>query len=366
MKKIRLPEIIGHGGNRCVAGSVSGGMRGLNSAGTALNGGVADLIEHLIIGAGISGLLLGRRLHDAGRRVVVLEKGRGFGGRMATRRAGEARFDHGAQYFTVRTVGFRSFVDDWLREGVVREWFRHLPQDSSADGYPRYVGVNGMSDVAKTLARGLDVRRECKVEQLAFGREGWTVGCAGGGGFLARNLAVTAPVPQALELLGPVADQLPGGLPGRLGSVRYERGLAVMAVMDGPSGLPGFGGLKTPDADPLSWLADNQTKGVSRVPAVTLHATDRFAEEHWDSPDEVRGPLLLAAARPFLKSGVSGFTCHRWGYTLPANPLGEPFFHLREACLMLAGDGFGGPRVEGAAMSGLAAADHLLTSNGHG
>jgi len=322
---------------------------------------MAETTDYLIIGAGISGLLLARRLHDAGQQVTVLEKGRGFGGRMATRRIGDARLDHGAQYFTVRTPEFQAVVDLLLEQRTVREWFRTMPQDTAPDGYPRYIGANGMSDIAKALAAGLDVRRECRALELRAGNAGWTVNTDAAEPIFARQLVITAPVPQALELLETADVAFPDGVREKLLAVRYERGLAVMALLDGPSGLPGFGGLKTPEAEPLAWLADNQMKGISpQVPAVTLHASARFADEHWDSPDEIRGPLLIAAARPFLTSEVSQYHCHRWGYTLPVTSYGEPFLHLPEARLMLAGDGFGGPRVEGAATSGLAAADRLL------
>ena len=76
----------------------------------------------LIIGAGMAGLLAGTFLQENGIDVTVLDKGRGVGGRMATRRLGEGRADHGAQFFTVRSEVFASWVDDWLTAGVVLEW----------------------------------------------------------------------------------------------------------------------------------------------------------------------------------------------------------------------------------------------------
>ena len=89
----------------------------------------------LIIGAGISGLVCASKLSNAGMSVRLLDKGRGVGGRMATRCMGGARIDHGAQYFTVRDSQFQVFVDTWLEAGAVKEWFRHLPEDSNPEGY---------------------------------------------------------------------------------------------------------------------------------------------------------------------------------------------------------------------------------------
>ena len=58
--------------------------------------------------------------HDVDVRIV--DKGRSVGGRLATRRIGEARLDHGAQFFTVRTPAFQAQVDDWVARGVVHVW----------------------------------------------------------------------------------------------------------------------------------------------------------------------------------------------------------------------------------------------------
>ena len=62
-----------------------------------------------IIGAGLAGLTLARRLRGFAS-VTVLEKSRGLGGRMATRRSDNFEFDHGAQFFTARSTAFRDFI----------------------------------------------------------------------------------------------------------------------------------------------------------------------------------------------------------------------------------------------------------------
>jgi predicted NAD/FAD-dependent oxidoreductase len=60
----------------------------------------------LIIGAGMSGMAAASELSRAGLRVMVVDKGRAVGGRMASRRIGEAVFDHGAQFITARSDQF--------------------------------------------------------------------------------------------------------------------------------------------------------------------------------------------------------------------------------------------------------------------
>jgi predicted NAD/FAD-dependent oxidoreductase len=108
----------------------------------------------VVAGAGVAGLGAGRRLQDEGHSVVLLDKGRGPGGRISTRRRGDVSFDHGAQYFTARNEGFRRQVSAWVDRGVVARWTGRvgaLDQGRSRPGstrITRHVGVPGMSALA--------------------------------------------------------------------------------------------------------------------------------------------------------------------------------------------------------------------------
>ena len=77
----------------------------------------------VVIGAGIAGLIAARILIEAGANVAVVDKGRGVGGRLATRRFAEARFDHGAQFITTRDAWFRGAMEQWVDSGAASEWF---------------------------------------------------------------------------------------------------------------------------------------------------------------------------------------------------------------------------------------------------
>jgi predicted NAD/FAD-dependent oxidoreductase len=313
----------------------------------------------LIIGAGISGLLCATELQQSGYTVQLLEKGRGFGGRMATRRMGGGRLDHGAQYFTARETQFQDYVDQWLEAGIIKEWFRHLSGDTNSGGHPRFCGVTGMTDVPKYLAKNLEVHRSEQAGKLYRTDAGWMVETLSGHNFSGRHLVITAPLPQAMALLDVSHIRLPDLYDAAFRKIDYEKGLATLAILDGPSGLSEPGGIKV-EGGILTWIADNGMKGISPdVSAVTLHADSAFAASHWDSPNELRGQLMLDAAVPFIGSNVVEYNCHRWGYAIAKQPRPERCFMDKELQLTLAGDSFGGPRIEGAALSGLAAASEL-------
>lgn len=318
----------------------------------------------LVVGAGISGLLCARRLQAAGLTVRVVDKGRGVGGRMATRRQGKAHFDHGAQFFTVRDARFQAYVEQWLSAGVIREWFRHAPEDSNPKGYPRYCGIKGMTDAPKHLAAGLDVICGEHLIEVSRDIDYWVTTSASGANFAARYLVVTAPLPQSLSLLDTSGVDYAGADKAALRKMRYAKGLTTMALLDGPSALPNQGFVKVLQS-PLSWIADNCIKGISPgVSAITIHSDADFAEAHWDAEDSLRGPIMLAAAEPWLGSPVLEYHCHRWGMTTPLNPWHQKQYTNAALQLSLAGDAFGGARVEGAALSGIEVADAVLQNWG--
>ena len=320
-----------------------------------------DTKDVLVVGAGISGLLAATEMQAAGLNVLVVDKGRGPGGRMSTRRGmGDTRIDHGAQFFTVRDPRWKVWVERMQTEGVVKEWFRKAPWDSNPEGYPRFIGSDGMNAVPKFLARELDLLRSVRIHSLKRLKGVWLAESEGGEVFKARELVLSTPLPQTWDLLETSElEWLSEEARADLEAVTYEKGLATLVQLSGPSEVPAPGCLKL-DQDALIWIADNQQKGISPEPALTLHASAAFAERHWDTSDAERGQLMLEAAERWLGSEVVDFTCHRWGFTLPLKPLKKPFYRHAALNLTLAGDAFGGPRVEGAALSGIEAAKVLV------
>ena len=134
-----------------------------------------------IIGAGLAGLTLASKL-SARHTVTVLEKARGPGGRMSTRRALPYAFDHGAQYFTAQTEAFSAFLAPFLSSDTVVSWPSaiELRGGAKVSDKEKYAAAPGMNAMCKALAAGLDVQAGFKVETLHRGGDGWRLMEAGG------------------------------------------------------------------------------------------------------------------------------------------------------------------------------------------
>jgi renalase len=316
----------------------------------------------LVIGAGMAGLSAATALQKAGRQTLVLDKGKRIGGRMATRSVGGARFDHGAQFVTARDPRFAALLDAAQTAGVAVEWCRGFTPE--ADGHKRWRGAPGMSSLANYGTEGLEIVQEKQVAALSQGVDHWLIRMTDGEIYSAGAIILTAPVPQSLLLLEAGGVLLDPALKTRLLAIQYERCLAVMAVLNGPSRLPAPGGF-APTQGPIAWVADNQLKGISPEPSVTIHATDAFSVAQWDQDRDETARVLLAAAEEWLGVGIQSFQIHGWRYSKPKQT--DPHRCAvvnRSPPLILAGDAFGGPRVEGAALSGWAAAGAVIHADG--
>lgn len=347
--------------------------------GEATASGEAAGPDVVVIGAGIAGLSSAVELVRAGLRVLVIDKSRGVGGRMATRRIGGAVCDHGAQFFTVRSPGFQRVVTEASAAGAVAVWYRGFASANEAAeaGHPRWRGARGMTDLPKRLAAlaadqagpgRLELRlgvRAARVGPLDSGRV--EVGLEAGGAGPAttipcRGAILTPPVPQALDLLaagGTALDTAAGRL---LRTVEYDPCLALLVTLARASLVPPPGGMPLPaaDSEPLAWVADNMQKGISPVPALTAHATGRFSRRHFDTVAEEVTRVLIERLRPWIDGDpgtvVGETSLHRWRFALPTTVLAEPLVVASECPpLVCCGDAFAGPRVEGAAESGAAA-----------
>jgi predicted NAD/FAD-dependent oxidoreductase len=315
----------------------------------------------VVVGAGIAGLTAARTLVEAGFAVLVVDKGRSVGGRLATRRIGGARLDHGAQFFTVRTDEFGAVVARAERAGVVHEWCRGFSPDG--DGYPRYAARNGLNHLGKYLAEGLDVTLDTRIDAAEVSAGRWHLR-SDADRFAADAVVLTAPMPQSLDLLDAGGIDLETDLRNRLDAVAYHPTLALLVVLDGNPGLPPPGGVQLTDG-PFSFIADNEAKGASAEHAITFHVSPERSTRRWNDDDDRLRADLLTLARPWLGDAEpTEVQLKRWRYAQPVAPATHAFEAtvIDGAPLAFAGDAFAGARVEGAFLSGLAVATHLTSA----
>ena len=324
-----------------------------------------------IVGAGISGLICGRRLQDHGFTVTIFEKSPRPGGRAATRRVEPSlSFDHGAQYFTVRDPLFAEYVDEWVNLGIVAEWTGRIvdidgPTVSPKTDQPvRYVGVPGMTAMAQHLAAEATVQFETRVNKIHRAEKSWTLTDS-----VERThgpfdyVVMSLPAPQTSDLIRGL------GLEDEVRAVPMTPCWAVLLAFEKRIELTWDGAFVQNSA--LVWVARNRSKPGREMSCDCwiLHASPSWSAVHLeDDPQLVQEKLQAAFAqlmRVILPTPIH-LAAHRWLYSATPLSLDRQALFDPSAGLMVCGDWLAGGRVEGAFRSGVAAAGSLIRHLGFG
>ncbi|MGY6707447.1 MAG: NAD(P)/FAD-dependent oxidoreductase [Rhizobiaceae bacterium] len=310
-----------------------------------------------IIGAGIGGIALAHAL-SGGAQVTVFEKGRGVGGRMATRREGDHAFDHGAQCFTVRTPQFESWLAPLREQGLVAEWSGRVVNLSAGRiTGPRHwrerhlVGVPGMNAIARHLAAGLDVRSNVEIAPIAAAAGTVPLASIAGESLGAFDLVVSTTTPHQTRAL--FAD-----LPAiaSLEQPRMKPCHALMLALEGPWPQDWIAA-KIMDG-PVKWVSVDSSKPGRDASKARLvaHTRSGWSRHHADTPARLLEPILvdaLANAMPFPLPRPALVKAHRWrsalvSRTQRSGPMLDPALGVAAT-----GDWAASSRIEEAVLSAL-------------
>lgn len=335
---------------------------------------MSDISEEIaIIGAGLSGLSAALSLVAAGRRVQVFDKGRGPGGRLSTRRAGDWRFDHGGQFLTARDDGFRAIMDRLVTAGHAAPWTGrvirlHADGRQEPHGVERFVGTPGMNGIIQGLVALLPEAARpqfgTRVTAITGAPGQWSLSLEEGddiGPFTRVILAL--PSPQAADLLRPVAPVLAE----RAAHASMAPCWALMLGFDGPVSLPDWDAAFIADAGgaerPLSWIAhDGGKPGRAGKAAFVAHGAPVWSQTHLEEAAASVEPVLLSAfqAATGIRATPSFMAAHRWRYALPTAPLADGFLLDVDLGLGACGDWCLEARAEAAFVSGRRLAAAML------
>lgn len=302
-----------------------------------------------IVGAGMAGLSCGQRLSQLGHEVRLFDKGRGPGGRMATRRMEDGsttlHFDHGAQYFTAREPRFVDQVAHWEATGVAARW--------AAAGDDAWVGTPAMNAPLKAMAGELGVQFGTRIEQLVRDGEGWQIDGEGAPDARFDAVLVAVPAEQAGPLLQPHAPAM-ATLADQTAS---DPCWTLMAGFEAPLALVQD---TLRQRGPIGWAARNNAKpGRASEECWVVQASPEWSCAHLeDNAETVAAALLaeLAEANGGPLPRQLGATAHRWRFA-KSGTAGEEALWDAEQRIGVCGDWLIGPRVEAAYMSGLLLAE---------
>lgn len=319
----------------------------------------------LILGAGISGIMAGRALQTQGYQVALLDKARGPGGRLASKRLPDWQFDMGAQYITARSRIMQNLLQEWETQGLVVPWrgdfaFWQGNTLHPHQGASRYVGTPRMSALSRGLSEDLTLFCGQAVTQLRYQQRQWQLTLADGTQHSAETLFSTIPLPQLHTLLS--AEPSLAHVRAQLPVSTYQPCWALGYRLHSPW-PSAYASITFKDHPLLDFVCLESSKpGRDTTHTLSVQCNAAFSAEHLDiHPDELSQQVLHSLqdllGEPLL---VQDYYAHRWLYAkaqpatvTPDNPA---CLWLPELQLGIGGDIFSAGKVEGAVCSGLALA----------
>ncbi|MFG6147201.1 NAD(P)/FAD-dependent oxidoreductase [Halobacillus sp. B23F22_1] len=306
-----------------------------------------------IIGAGLTGLTAARKLQSAGENVLIVDKGRSVGGRLATRRVAEGKADHGAQFFTVRTSELQQEVEQWLKNGWIKHWF--------GVDYPRYTAIDGMNGLAKHLADGLYVRTHTTVEKWREDDGGFTITAEDSSTWRSKKIIITAPVPQAGALL-----QKSGLGTEALERITFQPTCVGIFHFEKPTTLPASGHIDNQLPAGVERIVDHFKKGISKDVVVSVYMTADWSTEHYGDSDVLERMKERTGGYLSFDETVSE-QLKRWRYAQAAATHSRSYEAVTDT-VFAAGDAFlrpndpsGRTRFESAFISGIDVAGAVMS-----
>lgn len=331
------------------------------------------MFDVVIIGAGISGLACAQQLHQVGYKVAVVEKSRGLGGRVATRRLHDTCADLGTCYLKPQAGLFQRFVEVLAQQNVIQVWsdaaYKFNPESqqlTASDRSPLYIAPKGMSAIARFLAADLEIHLNQRVVEISANAYNWCLQLEGSTSastqITAKAVVVAIPAPQALMLLE--STTVPSVFLDNLRSVEFAPCISVIAGY-GAMHQPTWQAVTVVGDDNLAWIGlDSSKRQDARSPVFVLHSSAKFAEDYLQADDlQPAGKQLLdRAAKYFLPwlDTPEWMQVHRWRYAFPTLPLEHTALNANTPQpLVCCGDWCGGDRVAAALISGISAANQI-------
>ncbi len=313
--------------------------------------------DYIVIGAGISGINTAKILQEAGLgKPLLLEKSRGIGGRMATRRTLNTKFDHGAQFYKLRS-DILNLHNVWLEKKITNHWF-------VSDKGDHWSSPIGMTSLAKSMIENIDIALEKQISVINFENNLWKITSNTGEKWLCKNLIVSSPLPQTIKLLEEVDRNIffNKNVRTELAEITYTKALIGLIVTEENLDINTSGYQEFAEGDIFS-ISDQKKKGLSELSALTVTMSPEFSESVFDNLDEdIMAKMTKSILNIFPKIKIKEFELKKWRYC-KANTRFKDYFLEISPKLYLIGDAFGGPSLSGALRSSNALCNYLIKEN---
>lgn len=311
-----------------------------------------------IIGAGLSGVTLANNLKEH-FEISLFEKSHSPGGRVASRYVEPYSFDHGAQYFKVKSKAFKDFISPLLLKNVVAPWYARFVEISDQgiakqilwdDKNPHYVGVPNNRAFVEHLSLGLSITLNSRVVEIKKVNQQWMLKAEGDASLgLFDWVVCTMPLEQTQTLLTKINLKY-----NAISDIKMQSCYSLMLGFEEEMDF-GFDAAIVKN-ETISWISHNSSKPMrEKGVSLLINSTNDWADTYFKQNDDWVIKKMKSTVSSIINKDLSSpkfCALKRWKYANSKRQGEKPYLIDNANKIGICGDWFLGGRIESAFKSG--------------
>ena len=288
----------------------------------------------IIVGAGLSGSYLARKVNELGLNTLIIEKSKGIGGRFSTKPVGSGLADYGCQYLKPKTKELSELIQSLKNKNLIKK--SNILQDDEA-----FIAPYGMNKIPQYLSLGVSTLLNQKVSSIKKTSNNWEIKT---NSFLLKSkiLVLTMPINQVSELLK-VSDLAITDMP----TADYKSFYTITF-----QNMDTIGSKPVLKNDFAPWICNNLLKGLSMDQnTFTVNINEELSNTLLNIEDNKKHELIKRHLKESGFKNFSFYNLHYWKYAFTEGQNNITNYFNEDNMLALCGDSFSVGQADGAVVS---------------
>ena len=288
----------------------------------------------IIIGAGLSGSFIARKINRSGLNTLLIEKSTTIGGRLSTKSVGEGIADYGCQYLSPKSNDLSNLIEELENKYIVKK-------TKINDSNHTYIAPYGMNKIPQFLSLGINTILNQKVVSLKKTKSNWTVK-TNAYEIKSRSIILTMPIDQVNQLIKPFKNTI-----GELPNPKYESFFTST-----------FQSNKQISSDIIRseinapWICNNSQKGLLNNKNIfTINFSNDFSNKLLGLNQDQRHNMINQQLKHLGFNSYSNLSLHFWKYAFSKEQNNPSHFFDKDEMLGICGDSFSVGQADGAIVS---------------
>ena len=290
----------------------------------------------IIIGAGLSGSFIARKINRSGFKTMLIEKSTTIGGRFSTKSVGEGIADYGCQYLSPKSIDLSNLIEELENKYIIKK-------TKINDSNNTYVAPYGMNKIPQYLSLGINTILNQKVVSLKKEKSNWIVK-TNAYEIKSRSIILTMPINQVNKLIEPFKNII-----GALPNPKYESFFTSTFQCN-----------KQINSDIIRsdinapWICNNSQKGLLNNKNIfTINFSNDFSNKLLGLNQDQRHNMINQQLKHLGFNSYSNLSLHFWKYAFSKEQNNPSHFFDKDEMLGICGDSFSVGQADGAIVSAI-------------